>query len=111
MNYDVIISQHREILDLVYKSISIWVLNMIHRLAFMDWIFMLCSVDPVILNFVHFFNSCISHIQFAVFPGYNVAFRRKKPGKIGSNHRLTKEDAIKWFQQKYDGIILNSKAK
>lgn len=52
-----------------------------------------------------------TNVIVVVFPGYNVAFRRKKPGKIGSNHRLTKEDAIKWFQQKYDGIILNSKAK
>lgn len=46
-----------------------------------------------------------------LFLGFNVAFRRRKPGKIGSKHRLTKEDAMKWFQQKYDGIILNSKAK
>ena len=44
-------------------------------------------------------------------PGYNVAQRRRKTGKIGFIHRLTKEDAMKWFQQKYDGIILNSKAK
>lgn len=42
-------------------------------------------------------------------PGYNVAQRRRKTGKIGFGHRLTKEDAMKWFQQKYDGIILNSK--
>merc|ERR1711963_519689 len=26
-------------------------------------------------------------------------------------HRLTKEDAMKWFQTKYDGVILSSKAK
>lgn len=45
------------------------------------------------------------------FAGYNVAQRRRKMGKIGFIHRLTKEDAMKWFQQKYDGVILNSKAK
>lgn len=45
-----------------------------------------------------------------LFLGFNVAFRRRKPGKIGHKHRLTKEDAMKWFQQKYDGIILNRKA-
>lgn len=44
-------------------------------------------------------------------PGFNVAHRRRKTGKVGFPHRLTKEDAMKWFQQKYDGIILNSKAK
>lgn len=41
--------------------------------------------------------------------GYNVAQRKRKAGKVGFPHRLTKEDAMKWFQQKYDGIILNSK--
>lgn len=43
------------------------------------------------------------------FLGYNVAQRKRKAGKVGFQHRLTKEDAMKWFQQKYDGIILNSK--
>ncbi|XP_055856115.1 60S ribosomal protein L11 [Episyrphus balteatus] len=42
-------------------------------------------------------------------PGYNVAHRKRKSGTVGFPHRLTKEDAMKWFQQKYDGIILNSK--
>lgn len=42
-------------------------------------------------------------------PGFNVAHRRRKQGKVGAPHRLTKEDAMKWFQQKYDGIILASK--
>lgn len=42
-------------------------------------------------------------------PGYNVAQRRRKRGKIGFPHRLTKDDAMKWFQQKYDGIILGTK--
>merc|ERR1711860_227709 len=44
-------------------------------------------------------------------PGMNVAHRRAKVGKVGFPHRLTKEDAMKWFQTKYDGVILSSKAK
>merc|ERR1712054_621993 len=40
-------------------------------------------------------------------PGFRVARRKKAPGKIGKPHRLTKADAIKWFQVKYDGIVLN----
>jgi len=44
-------------------------------------------------------------------PGMNIAHRRAKTGKVGSPHRLNKEDAMKWFQTKYDGIILNQKAK
>merc|ERR1711862_565804 len=42
-------------------------------------------------------------------PGMNVIHRRKKVGSVGFQHRLTKEDAMKWFQTKYDGIILGGK--
>lgn len=47
MNCDVIISQHPEILDLAYRSISIWALSTIRQSVSMDWTFMLCSVDQV----------------------------------------------------------------
>lgn len=43
--------------------------------------------------------------------GYRVAKRRRAPGKIGPQHCLIKEDAIKWFQTKYEGIILPGKKK
>merc|ERR1711973_674341 len=42
-------------------------------------------------------------------PGLSVAERRRKTGVVGFQHRLKREDAMKWFQQKYDGIILPSK--
>merc|ERR1711982_140821 len=42
-------------------------------------------------------------------PGMNVRHRKRKTGRIGHPHKLTKDDAMKWFQIKYDGIILNSK--
>lgn len=44
-------------------------------------------------------------------PGFNVAHRRRKQGRIGAPHRLQKDDAMKWFQTKYDGIILPGKGK
>merc|ERR1711879_121525 len=40
-------------------------------------------------------------------PGMNVMKKKRKPGRLGFPHRLTKDDAMKWFQTKYDGIILN----
>lgn len=43
--------------------------------------------------------------------GYNVAHRRRKTGKVGFNHKVTKEDSMKWFQSKYDGVILGGKKK
>jgi len=42
-------------------------------------------------------------------PGIRVTERRRKTGRIGQPHRLVKEDAMKWFQTKFDGVILNSK--
>lgn len=39
-------------------------------------------------------------------PGYRVARRKHKPGKIGIKHKVTKDDAINWFIQKYEGIVM-----
>uniref|UniRef100_A0A915IVT5 60S ribosomal protein L11 n=1 Tax=Romanomermis culicivorax TaxID=13658 RepID=A0A915IVT5_ROMCU len=43
--------------------------------------------------------------------GYNVAERRRCTNKVGPGHRVTKDEAMMWFQKKYDGIILPSKKK
>jgi large subunit ribosomal protein L11e len=40
-------------------------------------------------------------------PGFRVARRKYCQSKIGKQHKLTKDDAIKWFQTKYEGIVLN----
>merc|ERR1712198_100399 len=42
-------------------------------------------------------------------PGMNVLHRRRKTGHVSFPHRLTKDDAQKWFQTKYDGVILPGK--
>jgi large subunit ribosomal protein L11e len=39
-------------------------------------------------------------------PGYRVARRKICPAKIGIQHRVTRDDAIAWFQQKYEGIVM-----
>merc|ERR1711910_32494 len=39
-------------------------------------------------------------------PGYNVAYRRRKKSRVGFGHKITKSDAQKWFQRKYDGILM-----
>lgn len=33
-------------------------------------------------------------------PGYSVGYRKRKKGRVGAQHRVTKEEAMKWFQQK-----------
>ncbi|XP_071941173.1 large ribosomal subunit protein uL5 isoform X2 [Antedon mediterranea] len=42
-------------------------------------------------------------------PGFNVRHRKKKRGRVGPKHNVSKEEAMKWFQQKYDGILLPGK--
>ncbi|MQI27622.1 50S ribosomal protein L5 [Escherichia coli] len=43
--------------------------------------------------------------------GRRIAKRRRAPGRVGPSHRVEREESIKWFQQKYDGIILPPKPK
>jgi large subunit ribosomal protein L11e len=38
-------------------------------------------------------------------PGFRVARRRRKKNRVGVKHRVTKQEAIKWFQEKYEGIV------
>ena len=33
-------------------------------------------------------------------PGFNVSKRKRKQSRIGFKHLITKEEAMKWFQQK-----------
>ncbi|VDP40029.1 unnamed protein product [Soboliphyme baturini] len=44
-------------------------------------------------------------------PGFNISERRRCKSRIGASHRISKEEAMKWFQTKYDGVILPSKKK
>jgi large subunit ribosomal protein L11e len=37
--------------------------------------------------------------------GNRIAQRRRAPGKVGLQHRVTKEDAISWFKTRFDGIV------
>ena len=43
-------------------------------------------------------------------PGYRVSRRRRTANRVGAPHRVTKEDAIKWFQTKFEGVVLNKKS-
>jgi len=42
-------------------------------------------------------------------PGYRVASRRRRTGKVGRRHRVTKQEAMKWFVETFDGILLKPK--
>ena len=41
--------------------------------------------------------------------GYRVAKRRRCKTRIGKSHKITKSDTMKWFQHKFEGIILNKR--
>lgn len=36
--------------------------------------------------------------------GYRVAYRKRRRAKLGASHRVTKEESMKWFQQKVLGV-------
>jgi large subunit ribosomal protein L11e len=38
-------------------------------------------------------------------PGYRISKRRAQSGRIGRPHRVTKQDAIDWFQTEFDGTV------
>lgn len=38
--------------------------------------------------------------------GYDIGKRKHKKARIGASHRITKDEAIKWFQQTYEGVIM-----
>jgi len=40
-------------------------------------------------------------------PGGRVARRRHAVGKIGFLHKVTKDETIGWFKQRFEGIVLN----
>merc|ERR1711964_792848 len=42
-------------------------------------------------------------------PGQRVSKRRKQRARVGAPHRLNKEDAQRWFQTKFDGILMPGK--
>ncbi|CAF4237503.1 unnamed protein product [Rotaria socialis] len=38
--------------------------------------------------------------------GFDIGKRKHKKARIGASHRITKDEAIKWFQQTYEGVIM-----
>ncbi|KAH0450878.1 hypothetical protein IEQ34_021570 [Dendrobium chrysotoxum] len=40
-------------------------------------------------------------------PSYQVSRCRQCKSRVGVQHRVTKDDAMQWFQVKYEGVILN----
>jgi large subunit ribosomal protein L11e len=43
--------------------------------------------------------------------GFNINKRKTQRGRVGAPHRTGKDEAIKWFQTKYSGIITGGKKK
>jgi large subunit ribosomal protein L11e len=39
--------------------------------------------------------------------GFRVSRRKRCQNKVGIHHKLSKDDAVNWFKQQFDGIVLN----
>jgi len=42
-------------------------------------------------------------------PGYRITKRKRAPTKIGPSHRVSKEEAMHWFETTYEGVIIGRK--
>jgi len=42
-------------------------------------------------------------------PGYRVAKRKRSKAKVGPHHRVSKSDAIKWFEDTYEGVVIGKR--
>ncbi|CAL9090561.1 unnamed protein product [Musa acuminata var. zebrina] len=57
--------------------------------------------DPSTGIYGMYFNVVLEHA------GYRVSRCRRCKSRVGIQHCVTKEDATKWFQVKYEGVVLN----
>ncbi|EXJ78969.1 60S ribosomal protein L11 [Capronia epimyces CBS 606.96] len=55
--------------------------------------------DPAIGIYGMDFYCCLSR------PGARIARRRRAKGKIGRNHKVSKDDTVKWFKTRFEGIV------
>ncbi|KAL6053253.1 60S ribosomal protein L11 [Balamuthia mandrillaris] len=39
-------------------------------------------------------------------PGFRVSRRRSRTNTVGRSHRVSKEESIKWFEDRFEGIVL-----
>eukprot|EP01089_Gocevia_fonbrunei_P005459 TRINITY_DN15918_c0_g1_i1.p1 TRINITY_DN15918_c0_g1~~TRINITY_DN15918_c0_g1_i1.p1 ORF type:complete len:193 (-),score=55.49 TRINITY_DN15918_c0_g1_i1:100-678(-) len=44
-------------------------------------------------------------------PGKRVAKRKHKRGKLGNNQKIHKQESIKWFEDRFEGIVLGKGAQ
>ncbi|KAH3768007.1 S60 ribosomal protein L11 [Pelomyxa schiedti] len=42
-------------------------------------------------------------------PGVRVAHRKRATARVGHNQRVSREEAIKWFEETYNGLVLGKK--
>eukprot|EP01114_Cavostelium_apophysatum_P008021 TRINITY_DN20273_c0_g1_i1.p1 TRINITY_DN20273_c0_g1~~TRINITY_DN20273_c0_g1_i1.p1 ORF type:complete len:222 (-),score=55.17 TRINITY_DN20273_c0_g1_i1:56-649(-) len=42
-------------------------------------------------------------------PGFRVAKRKHSKAAVGIHHRVSKEDAIKWFEETFEGVVIGKK--
>lgn len=39
-------------------------------------------------------------------PGFSIADKKRRTGNIGAKHRIGKEEAMRWFQQKVKSLFI-----
>jgi large subunit ribosomal protein L11e len=55
--------------------------------------------DPAIGIYGMDFYCCMAR------PGERVARRRRTKGRVGHGHKITRDETVKWFKGRFDGIV------
>jgi len=42
-------------------------------------------------------------------PGFRVSRKKRAQSKVGIHHKVSKEDAVKWFEETYEGVVIGKK--
>ncbi len=68
------------------------------------------DIVVICLYFITIVRAGIFGMDFYVVlgrPGMRVSRRKHTTARVGSGHKVTKEDAQKWFVSKYEGLLQN----
>lgn len=65
-----------------------------------------CALYRVMEKLLNVFWAVPLCFQVLGRPGFSIADKKRKTGRIGFRHRIRKEEAMRWFQQKVSVVVV-----
>ena len=57
-----------------------------------------------------FEREVLNQLFYRTRPGERVAKRRRAKSKVGASHRINQTETIKWFKNRFEGIVRGDRA-